>query len=181
MTRLNSKWTLSYVINKEVSENIDYEKCIHKIAEFDTVEDFWQVYSHVKRPTEIGIKDELQLFRDGYRAIWEDDVNQDGGKWYLVIKLEYTDLLWEHSVLSIIGEQFHPDVIGIVISKREAGIMSYWVKSTEERNLYKIAGSISHAIKFPSDTTLHFRYHDHTKPVIKKYQVSPPRNPKWSK
>ena len=168
MTQLQQKWTLSYLDNSETkSPDAVYENAIHVIADFETVEEFWQVYSHIKLPSQIGTGNELHLFRDGYRAIWEDEANKNGGKWFICLKKDFSDKVWEKSVLSLIGEQFLPEVIGIVISERDPDILSFWIKSSEDLNLNKIANNISNVLGLPNESVLNFKAHDQTKKNLK--------------
>jgi translation initiation factor 4E len=46
------------------------------------VENFWSVYSILKRPGELGNISDYHVFKDGIRPIWEDNLN--GGKWIVI-------------------------------------------------------------------------------------------------
>ena len=161
MSELNCKWTISKVDYEEVKQNSSYEQCIHKIADFGTVEEFWQIFSHLMKPSEIGDEIELEIFRKGYRAIWEDSVNQECGKWYLVIKKEYCDLLWEQSILALIGEQLDENIIGVTISSRSnSTIISYWIKTSKDEGINEIASNLAETLNLPEKTKIGFKYHD---------------------
>lgn len=47
---LQNTWTLWYYDNEK---DKTWEACQHQITTFDTVEDFWSLYNHIKLPTEI--------------------------------------------------------------------------------------------------------------------------------
>jgi translation initiation factor 4E len=63
----------------------DYTSEIKKLCTVTTVsfvnqiENFWSVYSILKRPGELGNISDYHVFKEGIRPIWED--NLTGGKW----------------------------------------------------------------------------------------------------
>ena len=171
MSKLNSLWVISQVDTTEASDTTNYEQCMHEIAKFDNVEDFWQIFSHLKKPSELGEGVELELFREGYRPIWEDPVNKECGKWYIITTINQTcDILWEQSVLALIGEQFDENIVGIVIKKKEiGGIHSYWIKTSEMKKMNEVAANIDEKLKLPDGTKIFFKYHDGAKKSVKPY------------
>ena len=40
---------------------------MNEIASFDTVEDFWSLYNHIKSASEIGIGSDYNLFKQGIK------------------------------------------------------------------------------------------------------------------
>ena len=40
------------------------------LGSFNTVEDFWRFYIHIKRPSELEIGYNLYLFRDQHKPLW---------------------------------------------------------------------------------------------------------------
>ncbi|KAK8889931.1 Eukaryotic translation initiation factor 4E type 2 [Tritrichomonas musculus] len=162
---LQTSWTLYYQQpNPDDTDNKDYASSIHKIGKFDTVEDFWQFYSHLKRPNEITESIEFHIFRNDIRGMWEDEENRNGGKWILFLRKEYSPQYWEKTVLSLIGELIHEDVLGAVIAIRaDTDILSFWTREgrgpTTDSTLQNIAESISRALDLPNDTQLKFKQH----------------------
>lgn len=68
-----------------------------------SVEQFWNVYSHIQRPqgnTYLNLlfailfsefekgsdKTDLHFFKQGIKPVWEDPSNVEGGKWILRVK-----------------------------------------------------------------------------------------------
>ena len=160
---LNTPWTLYYL--KQSANSDDYASSIHKIGKFDTVEGFWSYYSHLKRPHEIEGRIEFHLFRNDVRGMWEDDENRNGGKWTILLKKEYISLVWEKTVLSLIGELVHEDVVGAIISvKEDTGILSFWTKHgrgqrQNDQLFLAVADSIAKALELPNSTTMKFKNH----------------------
>lgn len=164
---LQHKWCLSYLNQEEAAKTANYEDCIHTIATFDTVEDFWKYYSYIKLPSEMQNLSDLHLFRDNYRPVWEADKNKYKGTWYLIVKMEFSDLVWEKSVLNAIGNNFPKEVIGIRISLKDkenkSTSISYWISSDQVMDCKKVAKLITNVMQFPSSTTLTFKNHGEKK------------------
>ena len=173
MSNLNSLWVISQVDTTEANDTTNYEQCLHEIAKFDNVEDFWQIFSHLKKPSELSEGVELQLFREGYRPIWEDPINKECGKWYIIATNNQTgDLLWEQSVLALIGEQFDENIVGIVIKTNSNGsVHSYWIKTSEYKKMNDVAANIAHTLNLPEGTQIGFKYHDRAKKNVKAFYV----------
>lgn len=162
--RLETPWTLYFQKSQADDNAADYSNSIHRIGKFDTVESFWSYFSHLKRPNEIGTDVELHVFRNDVRGMWEDDENRNGGKWLLFLKKDLSAAFWERSVLALIGEMLHEDVIGTVISVREGtDILSFWTKTGREPGreaiLSEVAETIANALNLPAGTTMRFKQH----------------------
>jgi translation initiation factor 4E len=109
---------------------VEYEKTLHAIASFDTVEDFFSVYQHLKRPSTLPLVSDYHIFKKGIRPVWEDDENKKGGKWIVRLKKGVADRYWEDLVYAIVGDQFaeaSDEVCGAVLSVRNGeDILSIW-------------------------------------------------------
>ncbi|KAI9898430.1 hypothetical protein N3K66_006790 [Trichothecium roseum] len=142
---------------------IEYEHTLHAIATVRTAEEFWQVYSHLKRPSGLPIVSDYHLFKKDIRPIWEDEVNRQGGKWIVRLKKGVADRYWESLVLALIGDQFGDagdDVCGVVLSVRNGeDILSIWTKSDGGRVL-KARETMKHVLNFPPNTRVEFKTHD---------------------
>lgn len=51
------------------------------VAEFSTVEQWWALYGHLVRPSNLPPESSLKIFKSGVRPLWEDEANINGGKW----------------------------------------------------------------------------------------------------
>ncbi|KAH0794113.1 eukaryotic translation initiation factor 4E type 2 isoform X2 [Histomonas meleagridis] len=163
---LNSSWTLYFQRQDDDIPDIPggYASSIHKIGKFDTIEGFWSYYSHLKRPSEIDGKLEFQIFRNDIRGMWEDEENLNGGRWFFFVNNKNVSQLWERTLLALIGEQIHEDVVGAVMAIKEGtDIFSFWTKSghtnSSEQFIMDIAESISKAINLPPGTHMKFKQH----------------------
>lgn len=118
---------------------IEYENTLHGIATMRTAEEFWEIYSHLKRPSSLPVVSDYHLFKKDIRPIWEDDVNRKGGKWVVRMKKGVADRYWEDLLLSLIGDQFGDageEVCGAVLSMRNGeDILSIWTRTDGGRVL----------------------------------------------
>lgn len=144
---LQNTWTLWYL---ESDRTKVWEDLQNEITSFDTVEDFWSLYNHIKPPSEIKIGSDYSLFKKGIRPMWEDAANKQGGRW--VISLARTpkadlDNLWLDVLLCLIGEAFdHSDEIcGAVVNVRgKNNKISIW---TANGNNEEAALEIGHKLR----------------------------------
>jgi translation initiation factor 4E len=118
---------------------VEYEKTLHSIAGFDTAEDFFSVYSHLKRPSTLPLVSDYHIFKKGIRPIWEDDDNKKGGKWIVRLKKGVADRYWEDLVFAMVGDQFadaSEEVCGAVLSVRNGeDILSIWTRNESAKNI----------------------------------------------
>ncbi|PNY27241.1 Eukaryotic translation initiation factor 4E type 2 [Tolypocladium capitatum] len=142
---------------------IEYEHTLHGIATVKTAEEFWEIYSHLKRPSSLPVVSDYHLFKRDIRPIWEDEVNRAGGKWVVRMKKGVADRYWEDLVLSLIGDQFGDaaeDVCGAVLSMRNGeDILSIWTR-TDGGRVLKIREIMKHVLNFPQNTRVEFKSHD---------------------
>lgn len=123
---LQSEWRFYYFERPEKSE--DWEKSIHEIGAFSSCEKFWAFYSHMVRPDNLKEGLALHLFKDNYKAMWEDENIKYGG--YITIRLNKRQIqyLWEKLILNMIGEQISDFVIGAVVSpKARSDSIEIWL------------------------------------------------------
>lgn len=118
---------------------LEYEKTLHAVAGFNTVEDFFTIYRHLKRPSSLPLVSDYHLFKKGIRPVWEDDENKKGGKWIVRLKKGVADRYWEDLVFAIVGDQFaeaSEEVCGAVLSVRNGeDILSIWTRNDGGRVL----------------------------------------------
>ncbi len=103
------------------------------------VEEFFAVYSHLKRPSALPLVSDYHLFKSGIRPIWEDDENKKGGKWIVRLRKGVADRYWEDLLLAMIGDQFgeaSEEVCGAVLSVRNGeDILGIWTRTDAGRVL----------------------------------------------
>lgn len=158
---LKSAWVVHY--RPPTGKNNDYEKSIKPLCKINTAQDFWQVYSHLKRPSALPAVSDYHIFKDGIRPVWEDDANKSGGKWIVRVKKGVADRYWEELLLALVGDQFtdaSDEVCGAVVSVRQGeDVFSIWTRNDGGKNV-KIRETIKRVLSLPADTNLQWRSHD---------------------
>ena len=115
--KLNDTWVWRWHV-KDKSKN--YQENTKIIAEFCTIEDFWNYYNNIPQPTKFfknkegkyGIINELHVhswsvFRKGIESEWEDPKNINGGEVNIrsFENFNQIDSLWQNCLLVLLGEQ----------------------------------------------------------------------------
>lgn len=87
--------------------------------------DQWQ--NNVAPVSELALKSDYHLFKEGVRPEWEDPQNKHGGKWSYQYKDKRSvdvDRLWLNIMLAAIGETLEDEhdgeVMGVVVNVRKA-------------------------------------------------------------
>lgn len=134
---LKATWIVWY--RPPTSKYQDYEKSTIPLAYFASVEAFWTVYTHLKRPSTLPSVSDYHIFRKGIRPVWEDEENKRGGKWIVRLKKGVADRYWEDLLLAIVGDQFAEageEVCGAVLSVRSGeDVLSVWTRIDGGRNI----------------------------------------------
>ncbi|PYH96106.1 IF4E-domain-containing protein [Aspergillus ellipticus CBS 707.79] len=158
---LKSTWIIWY--RPPTPKYSDYEKSTIPLASISSVEGFWSIYSHLKRPSLLPTVSDYHIFKKGIRPVWEDDANKKGGKWVVRLKKGVADRYWEDLLLAMVGDQFAEagdEVCGAVLSVRSGeDVLNVWTRIDGGRNI-KIRETIKRLLNFPADTNLIWKSHD---------------------
>ncbi|XP_055335172.1 uncharacterized protein LOC129586155 [Paramacrobiotus metropolitanus] len=143
-TYLESPWTL-WLVNKLGTQNKSWMDCIHPVATFSTIQQFWVgMYNSLKPPSELPVYWEYALFRGGLgrRIIvpdWDDHENIGGGCMQLTgfnLDTKIIDHLWRDICLKVIEEAWiHTSdyINGIMVSGKSGTTRFYvWVAPCKE-------------------------------------------------
>lgn len=63
----------------------DFEAGLVTVAEVGSIESFCRLFNWLKGPSRMAMHENLYLFKDGIRPMWEDPKNKAGGRWTLKI------------------------------------------------------------------------------------------------
>lgn len=134
---LKATWVVWY--RPPTPKYSDYEKSTVPLASISSVESFWSVYSHLKRPSMLPTVSDYHIFKKGIRPVWEDEANKKGGKWIVRFKKGVADRYWEDLLFAIVGDQFAEaadEVCGAVLSVRSGeDVLSIWTRIDGGRNI----------------------------------------------
>ncbi|XP_016975204.1 eukaryotic translation initiation factor 4E1 isoform X1 [Drosophila rhopaloa] len=163
---LMNVWTLWYLENDRTKS---WEDMQNEITSFDTVEDFWSLYNHIKPPSEIKVGSDYSLFKKNIRPMWEDAANKQGGRWVITLnKSSKSDLdnLWLDVLLCLIGEAFdHSDQIcGAVVNIRgKSNKISIWTANgNNEEAALEIGHKLRDALRLGRNNSLQYQLHKDT-------------------
>ena len=87
-TKLSHKYSFWFKIFKNNQ--------MKKIAEFDTIEDFWAIYQHLKKPDNFNKRMELKMLK-------EDELNKNEGILSFLCNKGYTSIIWEEILLGLLS------------------------------------------------------------------------------
>ncbi|XP_066197914.1 eukaryotic translation initiation factor 4E type 1B isoform X1 [Saccopteryx leptura] len=135
---LQSRWALWFFKN---DHNRAWQDNLHLVTKFDTVEDFWAMYSHIQLASKLSSGCDYALFKDGIQPMWEDARNKRGGRWLVSLAKQQRhielDRLWLETLLCLIGESFEEhslEVCGAVINIRTKGDkIAVWTQEAENQ------------------------------------------------
>jgi len=129
---------------------------IRKVVEFSSVEEFWGTYNNIVAPSQLPIKANYYLFKDGIMPAWEDPENKNGGKWSVQVPKDKSrgviDKMWLYTMLAAIGETYETPlptkeepnpvpkdsnlVTGVLMSCRGSFYrISIWTRQAPDTNL----------------------------------------------
>ncbi|CAG8680677.1 20358_t:CDS:2 [Cetraspora pellucida] len=161
---LHFTWVFWFMHRSPGSKILNYESSMKKIAAFSSIEDFWAVYSHLRRPHELPNISDYHLFKQGVRPVWEDDTNINGGKWIVRLKKGLASRYWESLVMAVIGDQFDvgTEICGAVLSIRSSeDILSLWNQSAHEGRInLKIRDTMKRVLNLPGETIMEYKTHN---------------------
>ncbi|KAH9451688.1 hypothetical protein Pst134EA_025632 [Puccinia striiformis f. sp. tritici] len=83
-------------------KNREYGKAMRRLGSCDTVEQFFSLYLHIKRPSQHLPISDLHIFGDSIKPAWEDPENVGGVKWKIRLKKGLANRLWETLIMSLV-------------------------------------------------------------------------------
>lgn len=162
---LNSEWTLWYT--KPPSDPKEsWADLLKPVINFSSVEEFWGIFNSIPQASDLPLKADYHLFRNGIRPEWEDSANAEGGKWSFQFKNKKdTNIneLWLRTLLSVIGETIEDDeneVNGAVLNVRKFAFrVALWTKSTDKSKLFGIGLKFRKVLRLPDSEQIEFVGH----------------------
>lgn len=141
----------------------EYGKSLHFIGRCATVEQWWSLYCHLLRPTELKPYRKLHLFKSGIKPMWEDPENIRGGKWILRLRKNKVNRAWENVCMAMLGEQFlvGPEICGIVLSTQyPEDLLSVWNRTaTDVGSTNRIRDVLKRILNLPANFPIEYKPH----------------------
>ncbi|CAH7689264.1 eukaryotic translation initiation factor 4E [Phakopsora pachyrhizi] len=151
---LYSPWTLWFDNATKNDKAKNWEDLIQKVMEVESVEEFWGLYHNIVPPSLIHVGSTYYLFKEGIKPAWEDESNQNGGRWSVQLprdkNRDLIDKWWLYTMLTAIGETFETpytsigkpapemsftnEVTGVIVSSRRSFFrLSIWTRTADNR------------------------------------------------
>ncbi|XP_067015665.2 eukaryotic translation initiation factor 4E-like [Anabrus simplex] len=162
---LQNSWTLWYSHNDTKS---DWAENQRQIATFNTVEDFWSLFNHIKKSNKLDQGQGYALFKTGIRPMWEDEANTKGGRWLINLEKRKRDKdlnkYWQEVLLLLIGEGFDEhsdDVSGAVVNRRvKGGKIGVWTMDAHKcLSVVEIGRKLKERLFIGRDVTMNYQVH----------------------
>ncbi|XP_044751888.1 eukaryotic translation initiation factor 4E1-like isoform X3 [Coccinella septempunctata] len=162
---LQNAWTLWYFDSDRSQSWVDNMK---EIASFQTVEDFWSLYNHIKPASDIRQGNDYSLFKKGVKPMWEDPANKKGGRWLMNLDRKQRsaelDRYWLDILLCLIGEAFEnsDEICGATVNIRGKGDkIGIWTSdASNTQAVLEIGRKIKERLRIPNNTKLVYQLHD---------------------
>ena len=159
--KLSNKFVFWYHII-DTSSDQDYKSQIKKLAQFETLEEFWSIFQYLKKPDDFKQPIEIQLFKDGITPMWEDENNKNGGRISLKLRKEYSNLVWEELIFAFIGGYFDKEIKeeinGLVMNcKKDFNTLQIWTKNFNTEVNKGIEKNIRELLNIPKEVILEIK------------------------
>lgn len=112
----------------------NFNESLLPVATVKSVEEFWGVYQHCKRPSTFLDNTYLYIFKDNIKPVWEDPSNQKGGAFVLRFYKNQSNSVWESIVLAFLATNINKGLnINGVRSKvkKDIQFIEVWVPDSE--------------------------------------------------
>ena len=170
-TKLENKFSFWYRISDDIAQYqapkqaLDkkiYETQVKKIHEFDTVEDFWGIFQHLRKPDSCKPGIEFMMFKEPIKPMWEDEYNKNGGKISIKLRKDYTTIIWEEMIFALIGgilpQEMKDEINGIVVtSRKEFNTLQIWFKTFEDKINKDLDQCIRDLLVIPKEVNLEIK------------------------
>ena len=153
---------IQYQLQKQALDKKEYEVQVKKIAEFDTVEDFWGIFQHLRKPDSCRAGIEYFMFKEPIKPMWEDENNKNGGRISIKLRKDYTTIIWEEMIFALIGgilpKQMKEEINGIVVtSRKEYNTLQIWFKNYDDDLIGDLQQCIRDLLVIPSEVNLEIK------------------------
>ena len=167
-TKLENKFSFLYRIDdsmqqhqtqKQVLAKEKYESQVKKIADFDTIEEFWGIFQHLRKPDSCKPGIEYFMFKEPIKPLWEDEHNKNGGRFSIKLKRGYTTIIWEEMIFTLIGgilpKEIKEEINGIVVtSKKEFNTLQIWFRNFDEKIVQDLEQCLRELLVIPDEVRL---------------------------
>ena len=145
--------------SKPIQKEQEFFEKIIKIADVSNINEFWEVFQHLKKPNQCPTGSDYHIFKKGIFPMWEDKLNMDGGKLSVLLTIKYANVIWEEVAFNFSQGllPYYDYINGIVISMRpKFMVLSFWIKCGNNSLVEKIRNALSGLLQTPSSNCIDF-------------------------
>ena len=166
--------------NKKGMSKEDFESELKSLKTFSTVEEFWGLFLHMKTPSQLETGSKVFLFQSSIRPLWEDEMNKNGGRFYIRVRKDKSDKLWQDLCLAYISEDFdyNNQICGLQLAARpdNVTVVSVWTQYIKHYIKEELTNWLRDYLDIPS--RLRIEYQDHPRSNDGGYKG---RNHNWDR
>ncbi|KAG5913043.1 hypothetical protein E4U42_001541 [Claviceps africana] len=141
-------------------------------AQIESIQDFWR-YNNNTPVDQIKTRESIYLFKQGFKPIWEDRRNINGGSWTFRVPKANGPDIWTRVQLLAIGEKLqsvldeHDQLCGVGLSVRfNAHLITVWHRDSSKTNsidamLACVLEELPPEIRPKPDNYFYKRHRDH--------------------
>ena len=153
---------IQYQLQKQALNKNEYEIQVKKIAEFGTVEDFWGIFQHLRKPDSCKAGIEYFMFKEPIKPMWEDENNKNGGRISIKLRKAFTTIIWEEMIFVLIGgilpKEMKDEINGIVVtSRKEFNTLQIWFKNYDTNLIKDLEQCIRDILVIPTEVNLEIK------------------------
>ncbi|CAH0399040.1 unnamed protein product [Chilo suppressalis] len=140
-----------------------YGQALRLVGRVASVEQWWGLYTHLARPSELPPLSDLHLFKLGIKPMWEDPANVNGGKWVVRLRKNQTGRAWEDLCMAMLGEQFMvgAELCGVVLSVRfQEDHLAVWHRTASDTVAAgRVRDTLRRILQLPISVPIEYKAH----------------------
>ncbi|KAK0412709.1 hypothetical protein QR680_006364 [Steinernema hermaphroditum] len=161
------RWVFWRLMGSEKMTELEWKAALRRVGDVSNISDFWQIYGHHPRPSDLPCGHDYNLFKEGIVPMWEDASNAKGGRWLIYIpKSRRTDVLdrwWRKLASAVMGKPFADcieHICGVVVK------ITVWTRDADNKEVnMHIARIIKKTLDIPVHKTLFYIAHNFPGPT----------------
>lgn len=150
----------------------DFESELVDLKAFKTVEEFWGLYRHMRKPSQFETGAKFFLFQEDIRPLWEDEKNKNGGRFYIRVKKDKANKIWEELALGYVSEsfEFNHDICGLQLASRpeDVIVISIWTQPIKNFVKDEFCKWLRDCLSIPSRVRIEYQDHPNKNDGYKK-------------
>ena len=162
-TKLYQQFKFWFTFFKKKEKQVDeFEENLKEIGTIGTAEEFWGIYQHMKRPTNLNRGCEFFLFKKDIKPMWEHEANHNGGRFLIVLKKNInSNKIWEDILIAFIMlEDTEDHLNGVVLNVRNQEIhISIWTKALSVELYERSLQWLKNSIECPPECIIEYKKH----------------------